>query len=621
LTFFCDVAVPHTRLGELTYRFDGDAAAAPAAGDCVRVMLRGRSVKAVVLRRSEASAVARVLPVGEVVERGAVGPRFLELVSWVADYYRGTLGEALGAALPRGVCGYRSGGEDAAPLEAGRASATGGELAGGFKWDRFEVGCSARDTGRLELLTEFITRAGARGGVICLLPDVQLERLLPGLRAQFGGRVIEYRAGQTLARRKQLWRRMRSDGEAVVVGVRAAALAPIERVGGIAIADEHDPVFKEERHPRYHARDVAVKRAQKAGCPVLLSDPTPSAETWHNLAAGRYRWLHHPEPARRRRSVFVVDMRRQRDVLFSPRLAREMSAALTRGVVLLYLNRKGISRHVACRECGQVLSCPDCDVAMVLHGDGELSCPCCGRGRRAPERCPGCGGASFRFGAPGVEMVAREAGRIADARQVVVVPDDGWDPAGPAPGTVCVGTRALLSREWPASTALVAAVHFDYDLVVPDFRARERAFQTLAEMERRSRSLGARLVVQTWRPEEPAVECGVALDEARFMSSELRLREELGFPPYRRLAIVELRGRDARRVRSAAAEIMRQAGRVPGIEVLGPAEVTGRAASTWRLLVKSPRSRTAPGMSWLDPAAQRIPGVELRVDVDPLAVV
>ncbi len=616
---YCDVIVPHTRLGELTYRFEGPAGDAPVPGDCVRVRLRGRRVKAVVVGRPDRSPVARVIPVEEVVERGAVPPGVLALAQWTADYYRVPLGEGFGAALPRGICGYRPRTGTSSRPTAGVVTPSGDarEFADGeFEWGRFCVRCSGRGTAQLELVRGFVGRALERGGVVCLLPEAVLDGWVAALTAEFGGTVAAYHGRLTVSERKKAWRRIRDGVQRVVVGTRAAAFAPVATLGGIAVVGEHDPVFKEERYPRYHARDVAVKRGQAARCPVLLSDPTPSVETWYNITTGRYRWLDRPSPGERRRSAFVVDMRRHRGGLFSPLLVRELNRALEAGAAVLYVNRKGVSRHVVCRDCGYLLQCDSCGVPMVLDAGGTLHCGLCGASRKAPENCPGCGGTEYRFGAPGIDMVRRELGKLECVHRVATVTRELREPVDCRPGSVVVGTRAVLTRAWPAGVRLAAAVHFDYDLVVPDFRARERAFQTLSELERRCRACDARLVVQTWRPDDAAVECALEQSPGRFMDGELAARRELGFPPYRRLVAVEFRGRDAGEVRSRAADMVRRLSGQPGVDVLGPVEAPGGAAAGLRVLVKVPRGRRVEGLP-VDDAGRR---VDVRVDVDPLAV-
>lgn len=631
---FCDVVIPGSRLDELTYRFDRNRLGPLSPGDCVKVRLRGRPVKGVVLAGREKSPVSRLLPVEEVIERELVGPELLALAGWMSGYYRATLGEAFGAVLPRGICGYRPravagpGRDDAEEIHHKGTKSTKVEVPASLPdaidqavtWDRFGVFCSARDRGRLGLVAGFAARARERGAVLLLLPEAGLRQWAASLAGQFGSDLVEFHSGMSIARRKQAWRRIKAGEHGVVLGVRSAVLAPVGRPGGIVVVDGHDKVYKEERHPRYNARDLAVKRAQTAGCPVLLCDRTPAAETWLNLETGAYQWLEKPQPGRTRRAVFVVDMRRHRDEIFSPRLMRELEQAVSKGTAVLYVNRKGVSRHVVCRECGAVLECRECGVPLVLSADGMLSCGYCGQRRAAPEACPQCKGTSFLFRAPGVEMVAREVEEKIPAARVVRVTGDSTDEFPAGPGTVVVGTRALLFRSWPGSVRLAAAVCFDYDLVLPDFRSRERAFQTLFEMERRAGESGAKLVVQTRRPEDPAVCCAVEHDPAAFMEQELSLREELGFPPYRRLAVIEFHGTGTARVRRQAERVARSIDRVPGAESVGPVEVKRRGRGTvWRLLVKADRHRGLGRV--LGRAHLETTGVEARVDVDPLEVV
>lgn len=611
---YCDVVIPHARLDELTYAC-GTADPPPAPGDCVEVRVRGGRRRAVVVRMRDDCPVSRVLPVDRVVERGLVGPGLLELTDWVAGYYSGHRGEALGAALPRGICGYRPRKDEEEPA----ASRPGpGSSPPPVEYGRFGAWFSGRDSGREELVRGFVAGALDRGQALVLVPEHELARwrqVLAGLAV-----LVEYHSGLAMSARKRAWRRLRKGAGSVVLGVRSAVLAPLEPLDGIVVVDEHQDVFKEERHPRFNARDVAVVRAQRAGCPVLLLSRTPSLETFRNVAAGVYHELDPLPGPSARPGTMVVDLRRHRDEVLSPLLARQLEAAARDGVALLYVNRHGISRNVCCRECGAVVECPECRVPEVLQADRSLVCGSCGVRRPAPEVCPACGGAVFRFRAPGIELVARavEERLGPGARVERLAGGADLDLAGMESGVV-VGTRTLLFRDWPSTTRLVGVVNFDYDLALPDFRARERAFQGLAEIERRCRRLGARLLVQTWRPEEPALGAALALDATGFCRAELERREAMAMPPFRRLAVVEATGGGEGAVRSRLERLARRLAREPGIEALGPAPAPAvRGRHRWRLLVSCPRNRRpGPVFGRLVESDRR---VEVRVDVDPVSL-
>ncbi|UCG42897.1 MAG: primosomal protein N' [candidate division WOR-3 bacterium] len=615
---FCDVIIPRTRLNELTYCFDPDKVGKLAPGDCVEVLLRGRPKKGVVLEVRDQSPVPQPLEVGRLVDPGMVGTQLLGLLRWVAGYYWSSMGEVLSLVMPRGICGYRPrkqpGAEALMPaMTAGPAGELGHAALPGFR-----VVCSARGQGREDLVAGFVHEARKRGPVLVLLPDAALADWLPQLSGVLGSDVIEYHAGMSVTERKRAWLKIRQGGHWVVVGTRSAVFAPVEGLAGVVVVDGHKRVFKEERHPRFHARDVAVARARMAESPVLLCDPTPSAETWFNLDTGMYRWLEQPAKPGRRSVSYVADMRRLGDELLSPRLVRELERAAGH-VAVLYVNRRDLSRHVACSDCGTVLECANCGIPLVLTGGRLLRCGVCGETEPAPESCPECQGTDFKFRAPGVDMAAAEVERRFPGRNVVNVTKESVGVLPGEPGTVVVGTRALLSRPWPAATKVVAAVCFDYELILPDFRARERAFQVLFRLETLARRHGARMVVQTRRPDDPAVVSGLGLDTRGFMRQEMEARRELRFPPFRRLALLEFESRDPVKARNAAVKVARAVSRVQGADAVGPVELPGRhRGKVWRVLVRTGRRQRLDSV--LQPGSLESRGVELRVDVDPLDV-
>jgi len=646
---FCDVVIPGTSLDALTYRVDTTVVPELAPGDCVRVKLRGRNVTGIVVAILERSPVAKVLAIGGVVERQLVTPEMLRLAHWVASYYYCRLGDVLGLCLPKEVRARleRHAEAEATVAEAAAAPVIPGELAEAVSQRRFGVWVTCRNRHRLELVGDFAAAVRRQGSVLVLLPESKLHGWLPKLASSLSNcvrgpalsdSVVEYHTRLTPAARRRAWRTLRQGRFKLVVGVRSAVFSPVSDLAGIAVVDEHEPVFKEERRPRYHARDVAIARGRLSSCPVLICDRTPSAETWYNLATGRYRWLEPPPTELDSRGVSVVDMRRQHGQVLSPLLVHELGRVQAQGKsAILYINRRGLARHVECRDCGRVLKCERCGVPNVLTAERTLCCRYCGTTTPAPDSCPDCQGSEFEFRAVGVDTVVNEISRrfpgvkvrrvLSDSRpvpespktEIGECPSSGTIGESPSSGTtVLVGTKALLHWEWPATVGLVAAVSADADLARSDFRSRERTFQVLYELWRRGRELGARVIVQTRRPDDVAIRCAVAGDVGRFLNGELKARRELTFPPYCRLVALEFRGGTKGVVRhaQAVAELLCQDSKV---EVLGPvAHLQLGRESVMRMLVKLPRNLTLDRLI----ARERLegPGVAVRVDVDPLEI-
>lgn len=367
-------------------------------------------------------------------------------------------------------------------------------------------------------------------------------------------------------------------GALVVDARRSSVWASAPRFDAIVVRDEHDEGLKEERVPTWHARDVAIERARRAGVPCVLISPCPSLEA----LAATDRFVE-PSRAEERAGWPILDIidRRQDDPrsgLYSSRLVdtirrHEGQAALA------ILNRKGRSRLLACQACGEVARCERCDAAVVQPAD-VLVCERCGTER--PVLCIACGSTSLRNLRVGVGRVQEEMDALLGE------------------GRVLVGTEALLHQP-PPDVAVIAFVDFDQELLAPRYRASEQAMALLARAARilGPRDRGGRLVVQTRNPHHPVLDAVLHADPGRMVPGELERRRELGFPPATALAAVS---------GAAAADFIAAFGSPLGVDVLGPVED--------RWLLRAPDHRTLCDALAATP---RPPG-RVRVEVDPLRI-
>jgi primosomal protein N' (replication factor Y) len=631
---FCNVAIPHARLHELTYEFERGSFPDLAPGACVQVRLRGKRVKGIVLEILARSPVSNTIPVEKLVEPRLVPDQLLHLLRWAGAYYFGRMGEVLGLALPRGICGYGlrrtklATADVALPTSSVHRPAVSDLRPASFVFPpSFSVHVHASPSAREDVVTDFVAAVLERGTVIVLMPESETKVWADRLRSRFGVEPVLYHGDQKASARKRVWRELRSAERKLVIGVRSAVFAPVSDLAGVIVLDEHDKVFKEERHPCFNARDVAIARARLADCPVLLSDSTPSAETWLNLRSGQYRAVDSQPVGPGTTTVgsselpdtVVVDMRKHRDDVLAPVLVNELREACAAGEsAALYINRRGLSRYVVCRECGSPLNCPSCAVSLVLFSGGHLRCRYCGRTGTAPETCPSCGSPDFRFRVPGIEMAAQDVARLLPDAKVVTIVTESVEGTEIEPGTLIVGTRALLGARWPERVKVVAALSVDADLCLPDFRARERTFQVLSVLSRRAAEHGATLILQTRRPEDVAVQCASTGEVARFLDEELKLREELGFPPYRRLALVELSAGSQSKAEKRGEWLSQRLGQARGVEALGPVPARGRANAS-QVLVKLDRNVRLDRLVTL--TQLEADGVRAKVDIDPLDTV
>ncbi|HEY3450568.1 MAG TPA: primosomal protein N' [Myxococcales bacterium] len=477
-------------------------------------------------------------------------------------------------------------------------------------------------SGKTEVYLRTIQRVLDLGqGALVLVPEIGLTPQLVGrFRARFGDKVAVLHSGLRDAERLREWRRLKSGEAPLAVGVRSAIFAPVQRLGVLVVDEEHDGSFKQEEKLRYHARDLAVVRAQRTGCPVILGSATPSLETLHNARLGRYRLLEltrrvddRPMPA-----VSVVDMREEgrghvsaafpqlaarskmraleaqkaaeaspdyqptppppedepkEPPLLSQTLCAALEEVLAKGQqAILFLNRRGQSTYHVCLACGQSVACPNCAVSLTAHGSGSrLMCHYCGHEEPLPELCPKCSGPVTSLGA-GTERVEQDlALRFPEARLCRL----DRDAAGAADEItavlasfakrekdILIGTQMVAKgHDFPGVT-LVGILLADASLNLPDFRAAERTFQLLAQVAGRA-GRGAepgRVLVQTFNPEAPAVSHVLGHDYLAFSEHELALRKAYLYPPFCRLLAVRVEGVHPDHTRNAARLVARAAG-------------------------------------------------------------
>jgi primosomal protein N' (replication factor Y) len=662
---FAHVALPLPVRQTFLYRIPEALVLRALPGAQVSVPFRGRARRGFVVALSATCDLEKVSDLTGVLPVPPLSKHLLELARWIAEYYLAPLGEVLAAALPGGLEGFarsraRRGAEEepvmTLPLPE-RVRLTSGQAAA----VREVMGAVARG-GFAPLLLHGVTASGktevylraahaareAGGQTLVLVPEVALgSQVVAAFRKRFSARIGVLHSYLTVGERRRNWELASRGALDVVVGARSAVFAPLPNLRLIVVDEEHEPAYKQSEMLRYHGRDVAVRRAQLLGIPVVLGSATPSLESLANAARGKYRLLRLPRrvDSRPMPVVRVVDLRRDSagDELLSRPLRQAVAERLERREqTVLFLNRRGHSHYTQCRACGFTPECPNCDITLTLHlAPSEWRCHYCDHRRPASVRCPSCQAPMLRFAGAGTQRAEREIAAAFPAARLLRLDTDVARVQGSTHAVlaafargeadVLLGTQMIAKGlDFPRVT-LVGVLDADVALHLPDFRAAERTFQLLVQVSGRAGRgpVAGEVFVQTCTPDHHAVAAAALNDERMFLERELGQRREAGYPPFRRLATVLFSGTDEDEVEAAATRIRERIeapAEAAGVELLGPApqalaRLKGR--HRWHLLLKATnairlRETVAHALEQAD--AARLKGVKVMADVDPVEV-
>jgi primosomal protein N' (replication factor Y) len=502
-------------------------------------------------------------------------------------------------------------------------------------------------SGKTEVYLRVIAEALGQGKTaLVLVPEISLTpQLAARFRARFGDLVAILHSGLSEQARLGEWSRLRRGDARIAVGARSAVFAPLAGIGVIVVDEEHDGSFKQDEGVRYHARDVAIVRAQRAGAVCVLGSGTPSLESAAHAEKGPYRLLRLTERpmARPMPTVEIVDLRTylpDGEGMLSAPLRTAITETLAAGdQTILFLNRRGFATFVLCRACGHSFRCPNCSVSLTYHQHSDrLRCHYCNHVERVPEVCPKCKAPAIERKGLGTERVAAAiADAFPNARVARLDRDTASGPkievvlgrVARREVDVLVGTQMVTKgHDFPGVT-LVGVLCADTGLDLPDFRASERTFQLLAQVAGRAGRgdrLG-RVIIQTYRPTAPAVVAAAAHDYAQFFAAEYAARQELGYPPHGRLIAVRIEGKDPHAVAAAAQHLgtiavaaAAQAG--AAVDVLGPAPAPLerlRGRTRWQILLRSPDRHALRRVARSLPLGDPSKDPRATLDVDPVS--
>ena len=500
-------------------------------------------------------------------------------------------------------------------------------------------------SGKTEVYLRVAAQAMEAGKqVLLLVPEIALTaQIVKRFQGWFGDEVAVAHSKLSQNERADVWYKMRTNSAKLLIGVRSAVFAPFSDLGLIIIDEEHESSYKQDERPNYHARTVALKRAQLSGIPVVLGSATPDLESFYKARQGTYTHLRLLQRANGSMlpHVEIADMRLE---LQRGNKSAALNDALLQTAVqgeqaIVLLNRRGFSTFVMCRDCGESIVCPHCAVALVYHSAGEaMRCHYCGNTAPIPDECPNCHSRRIRFFGTGTQKAEAEIAELPEIRILRMDQDstvkkfaheDILKSFSSGEYNVLLGTQMVAKGHDIPNVTLVGILSADSTLNLPDFRASERTFALLTQAAGRAGrgDRAGHVVLQTYDPDNPVIKLAATQDYDTFAASELEIRQELGYPPYTEILKITVLDKEEVRGSSLAQRIVNflQTLQLEHPEqellVLGPfPAIVAKVRDLYRMniLVKCPQMEPVKRALWNSEFKECR---NVFFDVDPVSVV
>ena len=483
--------------------------------------------------------------------------------------------------------------------------------------------------------------------VLVLVPEIALTaQIVKRFQAWFPDEVAVVHSKLSQNERGDVWHKMRNGGANILIGVRSAAFAPFRNLGLVIVDEEQENSYKQEERPAYHAREVARCRCRNSGAVLVLGSATPSLESYQKAVSGTIGHLRLTE--RPGHSVLpqveLVDMREElahkNYSVISRKLRREIIAAVHQGMqAVVLLNRRGYSTFVMCRDCGEVLTCPHCAVSLVYHADEQvMRCHYCGNTYPVPHTCQACGSRRIKFFGSGTQKAEMEISQMPgvavlrmdqDSTAAKLAHEDIIRRFAGKEANVLLGTQMVAKGHDIPNVTVVGILAADSTLNLPDFRASERGFALLIQAAGRAGRGGkpGRVVLQTYNPDNEVIALAAKQDYETFAAGELKLREELMYPPFSeilKITVADKEEEKAWKLADETAAYLReqyQAAKWERTEIMGPfPSGVAKIRDMFRItIVVKSRSMEKVKSSLLDSRFRTVKN--LYFDVDPVTAI
>jgi len=572
------------------------------------------------------------------------------LASWIRTYYFCSLGEALSAMLPSN---RREAKDELVPDESlaspreiilsDHQSQAIQQIISSSHLFHYLYGVTG--SGKSEVFFRVAEHVVAQGKqVIYLVPEITLTyQLLEALELRYGERVAVLHSGLTGSKRLKEWRRIQRGEVDIVIGARSAVFAPCPDLGLIIVDEEHEQTYKAGNTPRYHARQVAQRRAVMNTAKLLMGSATPSLESYYQMSEGSV--VQHNLPHRvsggKEPVIQIVDMLREKEML-SRELFRQMQATLERGnQVILFLNRRGFSYFFHCTSCGYEMICPHCSISLTYHKHtNSMVCHYCGYTTPPVSVCPSCNSVDVGYAGFGTQMVEEEIVRKFPLARIERLDADVGRKKGETgqiikrfqegKTDILLGTQMVAKGLNFQNVDLVGIVLADGTLNLPDFRSAERTFSLLVQVSGRSGRFltNGRVIVQTYHPEASSIQKAATGAYEAFYAEELETRKITGFPPFMRLVNITVRGKNKARCVEQCTVLETLAGSAisrlgdRSVEIIGVSECPiGKISNNYRyhMILRSATIKNLLRVtSFIRTSYTPASGIYIEIDVDPL---
>jgi len=507
-------------------------------------------------------------------------------------------------------------------------------------------------SGKTEVYLKLIEETAKIGkSAIVLVPEIALTpQTIERFVSRFGNRVAVIHSGLSPGERFDEWRKVKNKEVDVVVGVRSAVFAPFDNLGLIIIDEEHEATYKQsDTRPRYNAKEVAEKRCEIEKAVLVMASATPSLETYYKAIKGDYKLL---KLTRRIKAsmpeIEVVNMSEElakgNNSIFSRKLFSYIKENLKKGEqTILFLNRRGYSSFVACRDCGYVPKCPNCDISLTYHfEDKKLVCHYCGYEEPMSETCPKCGSKRIRYMGIGTERVEMDIKKFFPEARVLRMDVDTTRRKGShekifyefksGKADILIGTQMISKGFDIPNVTLVGVILADITLNLPDFRSSERTFQLLTQVAGRAGrgEKPGRVVIQTYEDNHYSILTAKEQDYVKFFREEIKYREIFKYPPFAHLMNIVVSGEDEGKVKNASANTYLACQKVINKlqvksynKILGPAPAPISKINNryrWQVIVKSEEREVLEEIAEYVQNMKYPKDIRIAVDIDPLNI-